>query len=140
MLEQKLWHKVFYDKTNAQGIYAFLQYGHADEHLTDVSDHIGGGLSWTGPIPTRINDTLGAGFTYARLSPDAGAGFKDSYEMSIETFYGLQVTPNVLIKPDFQYIIHPGGVGENDALVATLRVVLAVSERRLRLSVISPDR
>ena len=53
MLEQKLWHKMFYNKTDAQGIYASsCNTGKPTKHISDVTDYFGGGLSWTGAIPT----------------------------------------------------------------------------------------
>jgi porin len=125
MLEQTLWHKNFYDKTGEQGVAGFLQYGHADAEVSDVVDYAGAGLTWTGPMELRKDDTVGVGLAYAHLSNEPGAGFDKDYELSVETYYGFQVTPYLLVKPDLQYIFNPGGSDQGDALVATLRVSFA---------------
>lgn len=124
--EQKLWHKKFYDKTSDDGLYGFLQYGHADRRVSDVSDYVGAGLSFVGPY-TKVNpDSLGIGVAAARLSDDRDSGFTESWETSVEAYYNFQVTRYLSVKPDLQYIVHPGGQRDvNDALVATVRVTLA---------------
>lgn len=124
LAEQKLWHQRFYDKENENGVYAFLQYGRADDDVSEVSDHFGGGVSWVGPYRKTYPDTVGIGATTVRTSDAAGLG--EDFESSIELFYNYQVTPYPSIKPDLQYIVHPGAdAGLDDALVATLRVTVA---------------
>lgn len=124
ILEQKLWHKKFYDKTDPQGIAAFIQYGHADAEISEVENHYGAGLTWTGLFEGRRNDVVGVGVSYAQLSHDS-ADFDAHDEVAFETFYSLQATQYLSIKPDLQYILSPGGAEGDDALVATLRVTLA---------------
>ena len=121
--EQTLWHKLYYNPTDPQGVTSFLQYGHADPHVSGTQDYVGGGVTWTGPLadpipdPQRQNDSVGVGVAYARLSTRPGTGFgggagdstqgaKD-FELSAEAYYGLQVTKYLLLKPDVQYIIPP---------------------------------
>jgi porin len=126
LAEQTLWHQKYYIPTDPVGITAFLQYGYADPAVSPVEHHVGGGLLWTGPLPIykRENDALGVGFTYAYLSNAPAAGFAKRYEMTIEAYYGIQVTSYLIIKPDLQYILNPGG-GDRDALVATVRGTVA---------------
>ena len=126
LLEQKLWHEKFYDKSSEQGVYAFLQYGHTDGNVSEITDQFGAGLSWVGPYTKKNPDTVGIGVTAARLSDEPGAGFTENAETSIETFYNFQATPYLSIKPDLQYIIHPGGDENIDnALVFTVRLTMA---------------
>lgn len=125
IVEQMLWHKRDDDKTDPQGVAAFLQYGHAGADLNDFSNHVGAGLSCTGPLNSRPFDIMGIGATYVQLSDEPQAGFVQDFELSIEAFYGFQITQYLSIKPDLQYILHPGGTDNPAALVATLRATLA---------------
>ena len=130
--EQTLYHKKYYQPTDPEGVTAFLQYGHADRHVSGVTDYVGGGVTWTGPLadvitdPARQADAVGIAAAYGRLSTDPGTGFGGKpFELSTELFYGLQVTPYLLIKPDVQYIIHPAYAPTHDAVVFTLRATVA---------------
>jgi porin len=44
-----------------------------------------------------------------------------SGETTWEMFYRVQLTPWLAVQPDLQYVVNPGGVGEN-ALAAGLRL------------------
>ncbi len=134
--EQTLWHKLYYNPTDPQGVTSFLQYGHADPHVSGTQDYVGGGLTWTGPLadrvpdPQRQNDAVGVGLAYARLSTQPGTGFGGGgpardFELSAEAYYGLQVTKYLLVKPDVQYILHPAFAPAHDAVVFTVRATLA---------------
>jgi porin len=135
--EQTLWHKLYYNQTDPQGITSFLQYGHADPHVSGTQDYVGGGLVWTGPLadripdPQRQNDAIGVGVAYARLSTQPGTGFGPApgtgrdFELSAEAYYSLQVTRYLQVKPDVQYIVHPAYAANHDAVVLTLRAILA---------------
>ncbi|MDB5296090.1 MAG: Carbohydrate-selective porin OprB [Phycisphaerales bacterium] len=126
IVEQKLVHPKFYDKGNENGVYAFAQYGHTDGRVTEVTDHYSVGVTWVGPYPKANPDTIGVGVSAARLTEADGAGFTRDFETSIEGWYNFQVTSYLSVKPDLQYIIHPGGDATiGDALAATLRVTLA---------------
>jgi len=82
------------------------------------------GLSYKGLIPTRNNDTVGIGFGYAQLSNGARSSLRDEganpigAEMVIEFTYQAGITPWLIVQPDLQYIINPGGTtGLNNAVV-----------------------
>jgi len=124
VLDQKIWHKKFYDKGNEQGVYAFGQYGHADKDVSEVSDHVGAGVMWIGPYDKMYPDIVGLGVQTVKFNDDFG--FTENYETNIELFYSYQVTPYFSVKPDLQYIMNPGGDETiDDALMATIRVTLA---------------
>ncbi len=78
-------------------------------------------MTYTGLIPGRPKDILGFSPQYAFISSEAG--LPDSYELALETFYEIQVTPWMIFQPDLQYIVNPGGQYP-DALVATLRLLI----------------
>ena len=65
---------------------------------------------------------LGLMASQAWLSDKTGAGFTEDYELAIELFYKAQVNGSFSLKPDLQYILHPGGDASlKDAVVLTLR-------------------
>jgi len=82
------------------------------------------GLSYKGLIPTRDNDTVGVGFGYAQLSNGARSGLAEEggspvgAEMVLEFTYQAAITPWLVVQPDVQYIINPGGATDlGNALV-----------------------
>ncbi len=87
--------------------------------FSEVEHYIGGGLAWTGAIPTRNDDIFGLGSFHVVFSDDVD--FEDDSETSIELFYKAQISPWLSIKPDVQYIINPGGDGKDDALAIGIR-------------------
>ena len=95
-----------------------------------IDGHAAGGFAWTGPLPGRPLDVTGLGATYAHF-PD-GTRRREDFELAVETFYRIRLTRWVSIKPDLQYIVHPGGssgtrrpVARGDALVFTLRLEMS---------------
>jgi porin len=112
-------------KEEVQTVDAFFQYGFADEAVSDIKHHIGGGLVWNGPLQERKKDNFGMGATWVDFSNESGAEFSDAFELSYELFYKFLITENFSLKPDIQYIVNPGGDGTaGDATVATLRLEL----------------
>jgi porin len=50
---------------------------------------------------------------------------EQAFEMSLEWTFGLKFFPGLVLQPDVQYIIHPGGEpGIPNALVMGLNVVV----------------
>lgn len=123
LLDATLWKEVPGDEEDAQGLGAFAVYDTADSDVTEVDHHFAGGLAWTGALPGRDSDVIGLGASYVHFS--GGAGFLDTGELSIESFYKLAITEFLSVKADLQYIKDPGGAGLEDALVGLLRVQVA---------------
>jgi porin len=122
-LEQSLWRTDPTDLDDPRGLNLFLMYGWTDEDISEIAQHVGGGLTLTGPLPGRDEDIVGLGATYAELSDDPNVGFTEDYELAIESFYRMQINPFVAVQPDFQYIFNPGGDSSiPDSFVFTLRV------------------
>ena len=101
----------------------FLQFGYADEDVSELDIHFGGGMSLSGFVPLRNDDALGVMGSYVHFSNEAD--FVDNYEFALETFYKFRFNDYLVIKPDLQFIVNPGGEGLTDALVALLRIELA---------------
>ena len=109
------------NKDDNQGLYFSAIYGYANPDVSPFEHHFSTAFTYQGPIPSRNNDTLGLGFTYAKLSDKPGANFAKNDEAAFEIFYKYQVTPFFSIKPDLQYIINPAGQNTPDATVFSLR-------------------
>ena len=101
----------------------FLQFGYADDEVSESNFHTGGGITLSGFVPRREYDEVGVMGSYIHFSNEAG--FVESYEFAIETFYKLHLNHYFALKPDLQFIINPGGEGLNDALVGLLRIEVA---------------
>ena len=110
------------DKRELRG---FVQWGWADPEITNISQYVGWGLRWIGLIPTRDHDMAGIAMSCGGFSDVREAGFTKDWEINIEAFYRIEVTPWLHITPDLQYIINPGGQGLPDALAGILRLELS---------------
>lgn len=94
--------------------------------MSEIRRHLGAGLAWSGFLPGRPHDLLGVGVSRATLSSEPEAGFIDSAETVFELVYRARVLPYLALKPDLQYVQHPGGGGIDNATVGTLRIELAL--------------
>ena len=84
--------------------------------------HIGAGLDWIGPLPARPRDTVGCSVNAVHISRFAHT--RSDHEVSIETYYKVQLTPWASFRPDLQYIVTPGG-NQRDAVVASVRFIFS---------------
>jgi porin len=124
VLDQMVWRVESVDEEQPKGIGMYFQYGSADESVSEIKRHFGGGLIWRGPIPGRDDDALGLGISRAALSSARNAGFDKRYELAVETFLKIQITPWLSAKPDVQYIVNPSGDRNiRSAVVAGTRLV-----------------
>ena len=83
--------------------------------------HLAAGINLEGVFSKENNDMTGLAFTSVFLS-------EKKTETAIEFFYQYQLTDNLLIKPDVQYIINPAGteLPVDNALVGTLRFMIEI--------------
>jgi porin len=113
------------------GVFARLMGAPGDRNLLSFS--VNAGVVLKAPLPTRDNDSVGLGFGLVKLSSSA-TGFDhdvafftgmpypiQSTETFIELTYQIQVTPWLVLQPDFQYVWNPGG-GIPNPNAPTLRV------------------
>ncbi len=125
VVDQQLYRENPDDPGDSQGIGGFLQLGIADGDVSEIKHHYSLGAAWTGAMDGRDDDITGLMLSYVELSDTTGSGFTEDFELAIELFHRLQITPWFAIKPDLQWIINPGGDKTlSDALVATLRTEL----------------
>ena len=93
------------------------------------------GLVQTGTFSGRDQDVLGLGVVHAQLNPrlrdafiGAGPGAPDAPpagETVVEASYAVQIQPWLVVKPDVQYVIHPGAFSNrniDDALALGVQV------------------
>jgi len=107
-----------------QGLGFFGRIAFTKEDRNFLNFYFETGLTYKGLIPTRDEDIIGLAFAYAQLGNTAqdtlisegsvGVGA----EMVLELTYQAQITKWLVIQPDLQYIINPGGTQDlNNALV-----------------------
>lgn len=108
-----------YSGENA-GIGLFAQAGWAPEDRMEISSYFGGGLLATGFLPGGDNDRFGFGVARAGLSSELADDLAGATETSVELFYKAELSDRFVVQPDIQYILSPGGAGD-DALAAGLR-------------------
>lgn len=106
---------------------AFIRLGFAQEDRAFVSIGIDSGICFTGLIPGRPADVLGIGLVYARISRDFARTQPDrerwGHETVVEVAYKITLTPWLMVQPDLQYIVHPGGsTSTPDATVLGIRL------------------
>lgn len=107
---------------DARSIAAFVQAGLADPRVWAIRSHVGGGLIGRGFVSGRPDDAIGVGATTVRVASTAG-DTPSSSELALGVFYRLAVTKWVALKPDVQFIRHPGGDPARRMLVAgTIRI------------------
>ena len=111
------------DQTVSSSVSVFAQFGIADANISPIDTHVGTGFQCTGPLPgkARSADVFGAGPSFVHFSNQAVRS--RDYELAIEGFYKLQLTPWFNIQPDLQYILNPDG-NNRDAMVGTVRAEL----------------
>ena len=128
VLDQHLERRPGREPGERRGIDGFLQFGYSDDTLSPVDVHAGAGVVWNGYLFERRADSFGLMGTYVHFGEAARAAgtFVDNYEFAWELFYRFELTPWLHLRPDLQYIVHPGGVGNPDAFVGTLRVELTL--------------
>ena len=113
--DQTLWKSVS-EKHSKQSIRMFLEYGFTDSRISPIFRHYGGGVVWDSPIKSRPGDELGFSVQDADIS--SGLQVSKKHELNLEAYYQLTLSNEINLKPDFQYIVNPGGIYHN-ALIGT---------------------
>jgi porin len=107
------------DEDDAQGLAIFAGYyprfQGARVPAESIGDGVVAGIVYTGFIPQRDEDVLGAGISWAELFQGG-----TNQETVFELFYKVQLTPGLSLQPDIQYIATPSGI-HRDALAAGVR-------------------
>ncbi|MBP6672222.1 MAG: carbohydrate porin [Bacteroidetes bacterium] len=115
------------------GMNMFVRFGMTNDHVNVVRSHVGGGLTYLGPISGRDEDELGYAFAYASFGTDFHKlnrfyGLSTSaFEAAHELTYRGVLTPWLALQYNVQYIMNPSAsVDVNDAVVHGLRVEISL--------------
>ena len=118
-LEQLVYRECANDPCNDQGLAVFAAYYPrflGSEVLTETIGHSAvAGLVYTGLMPRRDEDILGAGVAWAELFQGG-----TNQETVFELFYKARITDRMSVQPDLQYIASPSGI-HRDAIAVGLR-------------------
>jgi porin len=121
------------------GATVFFNLTQADRHTAATDRQIATGVEYKAPFQ-RPDDMLGLAFAathangrlaryqrlYDELHPEASSPVKHGYEYVAELFYSWSPVPAIALRPNVQYIRHPGGTSAyHDAWVLGLKTVVA---------------
>lgn len=123
IFNQTVW-KPDHNENKERGIRIFLEYALTDARITPVFQHYGGGMAWTGPFGKHPGDVYGLSIQNANISSEAH--LPEKFELNVETFYKYNISSRLSMKPDIQYILHPGGKYPN-ALMGILILNFALN-------------
>lgn len=87
-----------------QKLALFAQAGISPYEKNENNFYMGLGLNYSGLIKNRTDDILGIAVAYASLTNKLTKS-----ETAVELSYKAQITENLFVQPDLQYIIHPAG-------------------------------
>jgi porin len=105
-------------RSQAGTVSAFVQIGTSPKKDNDNNYYLGGGVTCAGFIPGRKDDTFGIALAYAHLHRNPVGS-----ETALEVTYRCQVTENISLRPDVQYVLNPtrSDIKRRNAIVGTLR-------------------
>jgi len=99
--------------------------------VNQIGGYVGGGLTFTGPLPSRAQDMVGLAVAAARNGShyeraQTAAGIPTAGETTVELTYLAAIGSWLTLQPDLQYVIHPGGTrATRNAVVPGLRIALS---------------
>ena len=122
--EQMIYKENKKDTEDMQGLTVFAQYGISPSNRNDMSQYVGGGLHYRGPIKNRDQDILGLAVANGSFAQRLGYITNQvGSETSIEAFYKYQVNPWFYLQPDVQFIMNPGGCYDNSVAIGLRSVI-----------------
>ncbi|RYE99689.1 MAG: porin, partial [Oxalobacteraceae bacterium] len=122
-----------------RGITVFLNASQADKFTAATDSQVALGMERKG-VGERARDMVGlavgathgngryAGYQrqHNRIYPNATLVVSDGYEVAAEVFYSWSPLPSLSVRPNLQFIKHPGGSAQNaDAVVLGLKTLVA---------------
>lgn len=100
----------------------FIQTSYVNQELLNIKSYIGGGVTYFNMWKKFYADALSIGAATVFFTKAPNTFYPKRFETSLEITYSLFFVPWIQVQPDLQWIIHPGGAGLKNALVATLRM------------------
>lgn len=115
---------------NSCGLGLFFNFTQADRATSTLDNQIAVGLLYAALFDSRPNDSIGAAFGRTDYNSRAAEALSlaspgvptPRAEYPIEIYYSCQATPWFDVRPDLQYVIHPGGLAnQKDELIVGVR-------------------
>ena len=110
LAEQIVYHE---PQDREQNLTLFARIGFADPRVNRFSQYYGGGMVYRGLLPNRNDDEIGIGVAAAlngshfeKSQRKAGVPV-DGAEIALELTYAFNLLPDMILQPDFQYILNP---------------------------------
>jgi porin len=114
IIDQLIWRLPGSEDIKGVGLFGRVIGAPSDQNLVDF--YADGGITFTGMIPRRPDDSLAVGFAYTGISNavhgfdlDSGLPVARTHEALLEICYTIQLKSRWTLQPDFQYIWQPGG-------------------------------
>ncbi len=102
------------DQWLSNTLVAFAHGGMAANDRSEVPLYLGAGVNYS---PRRLRDTFGLAFAAANVKGEGG------WELAIEFTWQTPIKDFIVIQPDIQYVIHPGGGNNSQSkLIAGVRI------------------
>ena len=105
-----------------RGLVVFLNITQTDRLTARTDNQVAAGLFFTGPIASRPKDDIG--FAVARTNVNSRAtrdlvadAERPNAEYASELYYSLNVTDWLILRPNVQYVVHPGGYDDHRDVV-----------------------
>lgn len=110
-------HRITLTEDEGKGLKIFYQGGLSPHN--DNFGYFGAGFSYTGFLSSKGSDVLGLAFADGMKDNNCG-----NNEITIELTYKVQLSDQIYLQPDMQYVVHPGGTDSrlDNATVGLLRV------------------
>ncbi len=124
IIDQLIW-RPSPDASRALGLFVRATGNSGDRNI--ISFAIDAGLNLKAPFSGRTNDTLGLGWGIGRVTSGVRAydrargALVQGNENHFELTYQAQITPWMVVQPDFQYVLNPSG-GTGDPSCPTHRI------------------
>jgi len=134
MADQDVWHD---PSRPDRRLTIFANLVQADRHVARLRQIAEMGAFWQGPLIARPQDEIGVAIGRVKTNEaltDADAALRRlgvstraarRYEYPAEFFYSLHPVPSIIVQPNVQYIVNPGGRTDNrDEMVLGLKTVI----------------
>ena len=129
IIDQLVWRVPGSEDAKGVGLFGRIMGAPSAQNL--VGFYAEAGITFSGMIPHRADDSLGIGFAYTGISDrvhgfdiDSGLPVARTSEAVLEICYTAQLKPGWTLQPDFQYFWQPGGnvTDENGRVVENAAV------------------
>jgi porin len=128
-IDQLIWRLPGSEEAKGVALFGRVIGAPSDRNLIDF--YADGGITFSGMIRSRPDDSFAIGFAYTGISDqvsafdiDSGAPVARNYEALLEICYTMQLASGWTLQPDFQYFWQPGGnvTDENGRVVENAAV------------------